>query len=187
MVGRHRRTSTRMRATDHPRGFELKYTEKKSRSGSGVVPKREEARSMPAKSAGSEDKRSVLPRGSVLQQNVTKLAATAARSIAVQTEDPACGGLSLWDWLTPTAVTSTATQTTADGRPHQWRLIEGQCWVELQKVQHSIQSTLEQCRDRGRIPRAQSPPAMLQQMKERIHNIAQDMHMPAGRSWCVPP
>ena len=56
-------------------------------------------------------KRSVLLRSSVLQQNVTKLAATATRSIAVQTEDPACGGLSLWDWLTPTAVTSTATQT----------------------------------------------------------------------------
>ena len=49
---------------------------------------------MPAKSAGSEDKRSVLPRGSVLQQNVTKLAAIATRSIDVQTEDPARRGIS---------------------------------------------------------------------------------------------
>ena len=32
--------------------------------------------------------------GSVLQQNVTKLAAIATRSIAVQTEDPPCGGIS---------------------------------------------------------------------------------------------
>ena len=32
-------------------------------------------------------------------------------SIAVQTEDPAWGGISLWDWLAPVAVTSTATQT----------------------------------------------------------------------------
>ena len=61
---------------------------------------------------------------------------------AVQTEDPACGGLFLWDWLTPTAVTATATQTTADGRSlHQWRSIQGQNSVELQKVQHSILRT----------------------------------------------
>ena len=70
---------------------------------------------MSAKSACSEDKRSVLPTCSVLQQNV-KLAAVATRSVAAQTEDPSCGGLSLWDWLTPTAGTSTATQTTAGDR-----------------------------------------------------------------------
>ena len=65
----------------------------------------------------------------MLQQNVTKLAAIATRSIAVQTEDPVCGGLSLWDWLTPTAVTSTVTQTTADGRSlHRWRSNPGQCF-----------------------------------------------------------
>ena len=40
------------------------------------------------------------------------------------------------DWLTSTAVTSTATQMTADGRsPHLWRSIQGQYRVELQKVQ----------------------------------------------------
>ena len=53
-----------------------------------------------------------------------------------KTKDPACGGLSLWDWLTPTAVTSTPTQT-----------IQRQYWVELQKVQHSIQSTLDKRRN----------------------------------------
>ena len=162
------------------RGFELKYNEKKSSSGTGSS-QREEACSMPAESAGSDDKRSVLPRGSVLQQNVTKLAAIVTRSIAVQTEDPACGGISLWDWLTPTAVTSTATQTTdpaADGRSlHRWPSIQGQYWLELQKVQHDIQHTLEKCRDPGRKPRACSPTAMLEQTKERIRNISQDMHI----------
>ena len=46
----------------------------------------------------------------------------------VQTEDPVCGSLSLWDWLTPATVTSTATQTLDDGRSlHYWRSIQGQC------------------------------------------------------------
>ena len=106
-----------MRPTDLPRGFELKYNERKNSSGTGSSV-REEACSVPAKSAGSKDKMSVLQRGSVFQQNVTKLA-IAPRSIAIQTEDPACGGISLWHWLTPAAVASTATQTTdpaADGR-----------------------------------------------------------------------
>ena len=89
---------------------------------------------MPAKSAGSEDKRSVLGGGSVLQQNVTKLAANATRSIAVQTEDPARRGISLWD------------------------------------------------RDPGRTPSAQFPTAMVEHIQERIHNIAQDMHIP-NRTW----
>ena len=96
---------------------------------------------MPANSAVSDYKRSVSPRGSVLQQNVTKLAATATRSIAVQTKDPAWGGISLWGWLTPTAVTSTATQTSdpaADGRSvYQRRSIQGNGWLELQKVSHA--------------------------------------------------
>ena len=96
----------------------------------------------------------------------------------VQTEDPACGGLFLWDWFTPTAVTSTVTQTMDDGRSlHQWRSIQEQCWVELQKVPHTIQSTLNKHRDPGRTPSAHSPTAMSEQMKERIHTIAQDMHI----------
>ena len=91
------------------------------------------------------------------------------------------GGISLWDWLTPTAVTSTTTQTSdpaADGRSlHQWRSIKEKYWLELQKVQPSIQHTLVQCRDPGRKPRACSPIAMVEQMKERIRNIFQDMHI----------
>ena len=76
-------------------------------------------------------------------RNVTKLAAIATRSIAVQTEDPACGGLTLRDWLTLTPVTSAATQTTdaaADDRDTNGAQSKGQCWLELQKVQHNIRS-----------------------------------------------
>ena len=59
--------------------------------------------------------------------------------------------LSLWDWLTPATVTSTATQTLDDGRSlHQWRSIQEQYWLELQKVQHNIQSALNKRRDAGR-------------------------------------
>ena len=47
-------------------------------------------------------------------------------------------------------------------------------------MQHSIQSTLDECRGPGRKPRAQSPTAMLEQTKERIHNIFQDMHILNG-------
>ena len=64
-----------MRPADLPRCFELKYNEKKS----WVVAKREEACSVPAKSAGSEDERSVLPRGSGLQ--VTNVAAFRGPSL----------------------------------------------------------------------------------------------------------
>ena len=56
----------------------------------------------------------------------------------VQTEDSVCGSLSLWNWLTQATVTSTATQTLEDGRSlQQWRSIQGQHWLDLQKVQHT--------------------------------------------------
>ena len=43
----------------------------------------------------------------------------ATRSVAVQTEDSVCRSLSLWDWLTPATVSSTARSL------HQWRSIQG--------------------------------------------------------------
>ena len=58
----------------------------------------------------------------------------------------------------------------ADGRSlHLWRstLVAG----------NYIQHTLEQCRDPGRKPRAQSPTAMLDQLKERSRNISLDTHI----------
>ena len=63
----------------------------------------------------------------------------------------------------------TATQTLDEERSlHQWRSIQEQYWFWLQKVQHNIQSALNKRRDSGRI---------LKQMKERPHNIAQDMYI----------
>ena len=137
-----------------------------------------------ASNTGSNDSRPVLPRGSVVQQSGTKLAVMATRSVAVQTEDPICGALSLWDWLTSATVTSTATQTLDDGRsPHHWRSIQRQYWLELQKVQHNIQSALNKRRDSGRSSSSHSPTAMLEQVKERLHNIAHYMYILNGELW----
>ena len=95
-----------------------------------------------ASNTGSNGSRLVPPRGSV--------AAMATCSVGVQTEDSVCGLLSLWDWLTSATVTSTAAQTLNDGRSlHQWRSIQEQNLLELQKVQHDIQSALTKRRDSG--------------------------------------
>ena len=56
-------------------------------------------------------------------------------------------------------------------------LSQGKYWLELQKVQHIIRQTLEHCRDPERKPRARSPTAMLEQMKDRTRSISQDMHL----------
>ena len=75
-------------------------------------------------------------------------------------------------------VSSTATQTLDDGRSlHQWPSIQVQYWVGLQKVQHKIQHALYKRRDSGRSSSSHFPTAMLEQMKERLHNIAQDMYI----------
>ena len=49
--------------------------------------------------------------------------------------------------------------------------------MELQKVQHYVQHALNKRRDSGRSSSSHSPTAMLEQMKERLHNIAQDMYI----------
>ena len=107
--------------------------------------------------------RTVLSEGLGATTKRNQLAATATRSIAAQTEDPARRGISLWDWLTHTATTSTATQTSGvevGGRSlQQWRSTQGKYWLELRKVQHSTQQTLEQYRDPIRRSRARSPTA----------------------------
>ena len=108
----------------------------------------EAASNTAAKSAGSDDRRPVLPKGSVLQQSGSTVAGMATRSVAVQTEDPIRGALSLWDWLTPATVSSTATHTLDDGRSlHRF---QEQYRVELQKVQHNTQYALNKRRDSGR-------------------------------------
>ena len=123
-----------------------------------------------------------VPRGSVIQQNITKLASIATRSTAASDES------SLWGWLATAATQSTATQTPApetDERSlQQWRSAQGKYWLELERLQHSIQQTLEQSRDPGRKARARSPTAVLEQLLDRIRGISQDMHA-LNRSCCV--
>ena len=107
-----------------------------------VLPKKEPSNrnSMPAKHAKDEEARSVLPRGSVIQQNTTKLASIATRSTVAQTANPVSDGSSLLQRLTSTATKLTETSDpVADGRSlQQWPSIQGKYWLELQRVQHSI-------------------------------------------------
>ena len=55
----------------------------------------------------------------------------------------------------------------------------GAVWLELQKVQHSIQSAFNKRRDSGRPSGSHThpPTAMLEQLQERLHSIAQDMYI----------
>ena len=57
-------------------------------------------------------------------------------------------------------------------------------WVELQRLQHSIQHTLEQTPDPCRKCTARSATAVLEQQRERIGSISQDM-LALQRSCCV--
>ena len=113
MVGRHRRTSTRTRNStlaDVPRGFGLKCTEKKR---SGSAPKR---RRRAACRPSLQDQRTSVQfcRGApCCNKAVPDSAATANRSVAVQSVDPAEHEKSLWDWLTTSTTTTAATQTSA--------------------------------------------------------------------------
>ena len=61
-----------------------------------------------------EEACSVLPRGSVIQQNLTKLASIATRSTANQTTNSVTDRSSL----------------------QQWRSVQGKYWLELQRLQH---------------------------------------------------
>ena len=101
---------------------------------------------MPVKHAKVEEARSVLPRVSVIQQNITKLASTATRSTAAQTVDSVSDGSSLLHWQTSTATKSTAAQTSApvaDERSlQQWRSTQEKYWLKLRRVQHSTQQNL---------------------------------------------
>ena len=111
---------------------------------------------------------------SVLQQSGTKLAAVATCSVAVQTEDPSYRALSLWDWLTLPTVTSTAT--------HCW-MMDARC-TRGAPSRGSIAWSCRMCSIIISPPStsggtlgsdSHSSTAMLEQMKERLHNIAQDM------------
>ena len=116
-----------------------------------------------AKSAGSDDKRpdtQHLDRGKPKHETASSTGSNDSRPVlprgSVAAMATCCvavqtdGSLSLWDSLTPATVTSTATQTLDDVRSlHHWR-----AWLELPL-----------------------PTAMLEQMQERLRNIAQDMYI----------
>ena len=144
---------------------------------------------MPAKHAKVEEARSVLPRGLVIQQNITKLGSITTHSIAAQTVDPASDessrvglagdrGNQIHSHLNVGCV--------ADERSlQQWRSIQRKYWLELQRLQHSIQQTLEQSRDPGWKAGARSPTAVLERLLDLIRSsISQDMHA-LNRSCCV--
>ena len=141
------------------------FTKEEPRSGNGTS----------AKNAKDEEARSVLPRGSVIQQNITKLASIATRSTAAQTMNPVSDGSSLLHRLTSTATKSTATQTSNSVLAGSGAPLKGNTgWNS--KVQHSIQQTLEPSRDPSRRSTARSPTAVLEQLRDRIRSISQDMH-----------
>ena len=59
---------------------------------------------------------------------------------------------------------------------------DGKYWLELQRLQHSIQQTLEQTRDPSR--KFRSPTVVLEQLRDRIRSVSLDMHA-FNRSCCV--
>ena len=91
-------------------------------------------------------------------------------------------------WLASTATRSTATWTlnsVTDGRSvQQWLSTQGKYWLELQRLQHSIQQTLEQTRDPSRKLPARPPTVVLEQLRDRIRSNSLDMHA-LNRSCCV--
>ena len=93
---------------------------------------------------------------------MTKLASIATRSTATQTQNSVTDGRSLL----------------------QWRSTQGKYWLELQRLQHSIQRTLEQTRDPSRKLPALSPTVVLEQQRDRIRFICLDMHS-LNKSCCV--
>ena len=160
-IGRHHRTSTSTlisTPTNVPRKYKRKCNGRKRGNGR---PFRRKIRAVGETSQpGTPKKRvcvhSVPPRRSV------KMASLSTRSTSAQTEDPAWSGISLWDWLRPTATKTAAIQTADPGVDkhslHQWRSIQGK-----------------------RRPRARS---LLEQVKDRICSSSQDMHA-LNRSCCV--
>ena len=69
------------------------------------------------------------------------------------------------------------TNSATDGSSlQQWCSIQGKYWLELQRLQHSIQQILEQTRDTSRKLPARTPTAALEQLRDRIRSIFLDMN-----------
>ena len=130
------------------------YRQSQQKRSQKVKTKRQPAPSTRfTKRTNDEETRSVPPRGSVIQQNMTKLASIATRSTATQT-----------------------THSVTDGRSlQQSRSIQGKYWLDLQRLQHSVQQIFQRTREPSRKLPARSPTAVLEQLRDRIRSISLDM------------
>ena len=99
------------------------------------------------KNTKGEETRSVLPRGSVIQQNMTKLASIATRSTANQTPNSVTDGRSLQQW-----------RSTQENTGSSFRVFS------------------EQTCDPSRKLPSRSPTVVLEQLRDRIRSISADMH-----------
>ena len=188
MVGHHRSTSTSVLNSmliNLLRGFGPKCSGKKS--GSGLSSRKR------SRAAGTTCQQNTRKRRKHAQYhredrwfNRTSPSWRLLQPAPPHTVDPVTDERSLWDWLTTSTTKCTATQTSApeaDERSLQhWRSIQEKYWLELQRVQHSIQQTLEQSRDRGRRARARSPTAVLEQLLDRIRGCSGFPQTQAHRS-----
>ena len=111
--------------------------------------------------------RSVLLRGSVIQQNMTGLASIETRSRGLQTAALP---------TTRSADTQTTDFTTHKGSLQRWRSIEGKYWLELQRCQHRVKQIIVQTRDpNGKLP-DRAPIAALEELRDRIKSISLNMN-----------
>ena len=137
------------------RGRTPAYRQSHQKRSQKVKTKRQPAPSTRlTKRTKDEETRSVPPRGSVIQQNMTKLASIATRSTATQTTNSVTDGSSL----------------------QQSRSIQGKYWLDLQRLQHSIQQIFQRTREPSRKLPARSPTAVLEQLRDRIRSISLDMN-----------
>ena len=104
------------------------------------------------KNAKDEEARSVLPER--ISDSTEHEQAGLHRDLIYDRSDSSDGRRSLLHWQSSASTSSTATQTpnsVTDGRLVQWwRSTQSEYWLELQRLQRSIQHTLEQTRDPSR-------------------------------------
>ena len=82
--------------------------------------------------------RPVLPRGSMVKENLTRLATIETRSLGLQTASPTA---------TRSVTTHTTSFTMHKGSLQQWRYIQGACRIELHRLQHRVSQIITQTRD----------------------------------------
>ena len=127
---------------DVPRGFGLKCTEKREWS-------------VPKKKGGDVQHADQVCR-------IRGQAFNPVEELSVTTADPA------EHEDTTSTTTTAATQTSAPAALQQWRATQRRFWLELQRLQHGTQRTLDQIRDPCPQLPARTPTAILEQLRDRI-------------------